>query len=110
MNTPARPATQQQPQPQGLFERLLRELPDEIIFDTRQLTPGQSNLELAAASFANFGLKAPTQADLDAEARRRTARNRDPQADPSPGDSVAVKPKFGAKGAAQAAKRFGGKS
>jgi hypothetical protein len=92
-------------EPVGLREQLLRLLPDEIVFGTRVLSPGQTNLELVAASFANFALKAPTQADLDAEARRRTAANKDPQADPSPGNFTVAKP--GDKGRAMAAKRFG---
>jgi len=106
-NPTTRPPWKGQPEAVSLEEQLLRLLPDELVFNTRQLIPDQTNLELAATSFANFGLKAPTQATLDAEAARRTAANRDPQAEPSPGDSVVVKPKPGDQGRAMAAKRFG---
>lgn len=98
-------------EPVGLREQLLRLLPDELVYDTRQLIPDQTNLELAATSFANFGLKAPTQAELDAEAARRTNANKDPQADPAPGNFTVVKAKAkpGDQGRAMAARRFGTK-
>lgn len=105
----SRPAWKGQPEPVGLEETLLRLLPDEVIYNTAQLFPGQSNLEFTAAWFANFNLKAPTQATLDAEAKRRTAANRDPAADPSPSPDTLLKPKPrpGDQGRAMAAKRFG---
>ncbi len=109
MTTTNTPAWKGQPEPVGLEEHLIRLLPDELVYDTRQLIPAMTNLELAAVSFQNFGLKAPTQATLDAEAARRTAANRDPQADPSPGAFEVVKPKPGDQGRAMAAQRFGAK-
>lgn len=109
-STPAsRPAWKGQPQPKDLAGQLLQQLPDEIVFNTRQVMPGQTNLELAASAFETLGLKPPTQADLDAEAARRNAANRDPQADPSPGDGVVLKPRPGDQGRAMAARRFGAK-
>jgi len=98
-------------EPVGLREQLLRLFPDELIYNSRQLVPAMTNLELAATSFANFGLKAPTQAELDAEAARRTNANKDPQADPAPGNFTVVKAKAkpGDKGRAMAIKRFGTK-
>ena len=70
--------------------------------------PGQRDLDLPAQTFETLGLKPPTQAELDAEAARRTAANRDPQADPAPGSNVVLKPRPGDQGRAMAAKRFGG--
>lgn len=99
MTTTPAPSPQAQPEPATRKERLLRLLPDEIVANTRQLVPGQSNLTLAQDSLRAFG-ETLTQADLDAEARRRTQANRDPQAEPAPGA-------FGAAGRAEAARRFG---
>ena len=93
------PSWQGQPEAATLKERLIRLLPDDIVHGTRQLLGGSSNLEIAKRGLESFGEDC-TQADLDAEARRRTQTNQDPQATPSPGA-------FGQQGKAEAARRFG---
>lgn len=105
---PNAPGTEAGPKPQPseeVFQRLLLDLPDPVVYGTRQLSPGQTNLQLAAQAFAEFGQRAPTQADLDKEAARRVEANKNPSADPPPAD-VKANAKFpGAQGRAQAAKR-----
>lgn len=90
------PSYTSQPAGKSRKEQLLALLPAELVEGSKQMSPTQTNLQVAQEALRQFG-ETVTAADLEAEKRRRVQNNRDPQATPSPG----------AFGLAEARKRFG---
>lgn len=97
------------PMAEATFRRLLAQIPDDALVGSRRVVAGETNLDAVRRAFVEAGQRPPNQADLDAERARRVEANKPHESDPPAADVKANRNFPGAKGAAEAAKRFGPK-